>query len=220
MMEFFLSIRFNNNQAFFEENRARYQSVVQQPLRELAQALGPAMLKIDPQLDVRPARVVSRIRRDTRFSRNKDPYRDHMWLAWRHTGEATADALSYYWEVSPEAMHWGFGYYAESRAAMDVVRRGMLAKPRELLDLYAHCGVPDQFALLGNEYKRLAVPEELPQALRPMYIKKGFYFQNVGGAQDFDLLHSGQIERRLGEDFEKLAPLYNWLRGRRQDEPV
>ena len=218
MMEFFLSLRFNNNQAFFEENRARYQRLVQQPMRALAQELEPVLLEIDPQVDARLARVVSRIRRDTRFSRNKDPYRDHMWMAWRHAGEATADAVCFYWEVSPEAMHWGFGYYAENKATMDRVRRAILAKPRELLALCAQCGVPERFSLQGSAYKRMTVPEEVPEALRPMYIKKGFYFENVEGAQDFGLLYSGNIAHRLREDYRSLAPLYRWMRGRQLDE--
>ncbi len=218
MMEFFLSIRFNNNQAFFEENRERYQRVVQQPLKELAEALGPTLLEIDPQFDVRSPRVVSRIRRDTRFSKNKDPYRDLMWLAWRYTGEPTIDAMCFYMEVSLDAVRWGFGYYAEHKATMDRVRRALLAKPQEALSVMARCGVPEQFALYGNAYKRLAVPEGLPEALHPFYIKKGFYFENTQGLQDFDALYSTRIEQRLREDFLKLAPLYHWIRGRQLDE--
>lgn len=218
MIDFFLALRFNNNQTFFEQNRPQYERFVQKPLRALAEAMGPTMTEIDPQFDVRPARVVSRIRRDTRFSHNKDPYRDHMWLSWRYTGEATADAMGFYWEVTPESMHWGFGYYAENKQTMDRVRRRILAKPEEITGLFAQCGVPDRFLLQGGAYKRLAVPEEVPEALRPLYIKKGFYFQNSDGAEDFEALFSGRIAERLREDFLRVAPLYDWMRGRQMDE--
>ncbi|MCL2811811.1 MAG: DUF2461 domain-containing protein [Clostridia bacterium] len=218
MIDFFLALRFNNNRDFFEQNRERYERFVKEPLQALAQAMGPTLAGIDPQFDVRPARVVSRIRRDTRFSHNKDPYRDHMWLSWRYAGQATADAMGFYWDVSPEATHWGFGYYAENKQTMDRVRRRIIAKPQEILDLLAHCGIPERFALQGDAYKRLAVPPEVPEALRDLYVKKGFYFQNTTGAQDFDALFSGAIVQNLQKDFERVAPLYDWMRGRQLDE--
>jgi uncharacterized protein (TIGR02453 family) len=212
MIDFFLTLRFHNSPAFFEENRGLYQRVVQQPLRELAEALAPTMGEIDARLDTRPARVVSRIRRDTRFSHNKDPYRDHMWLAWRYAGEMASDAMGFYWEVSPDSSHWGFGYYGEYRPAMDRIRRRLLAKPGELLDLYGRCGVPEQFELQGNAYKRMSVPTEVPEALHPLYIKKGFYLENTTDAGNFDLLRSEALASRLREDFLRLAPLYRWMR--------
>jgi len=218
MIDFFLSLRFNNNRDFFERNRGQYERFVKEPLIAIAEALGPTMTEIDPQFDARPARVVSRIRRDTRFSHNKDPYRDRMWLSWRFTGEATVDAMGFYWEVSPEAMHWGFGYYAQNKQTTDRVRRRIIAKPREIIDLFANCGVPERFLLQGDAYRRLAVPPEVPEELRELYVKKGFYFQNAVGAQDFDALFSGAIVERLREDFLSVAPLYDWMRGRQMDE--
>jgi uncharacterized protein (TIGR02453 family) len=217
MIDFFLALRFNNNRDFFEQNRVQYERFVKEPLRELAEALGPTLAEIDSQFDVRPARVVSRIRRDTRFSHNKDPYRDHMWLSWRYAGEATADAMGFYWSVSPESMQWGFGYYAENKQTMDRVRRLIVAKPQEILGLFARCGVPERFTLQGEAYKRLAVPAQAPEALHALYVKKGFYFENATGSEDFDALFSGAIVQRLREEYLLVAPLYDWMRGRQAD---
>jgi len=219
MIDFFLSLRFNNNRDFFERNREQYERFVKEPLRALAEAMGPTLTEIDPQFDVRPARVVSRIRRDTRFSHNKDPYRDHMWLSWRYTGEATVDAMGFYWSVSPDSMDWGFGYYGANKQTMDRVRRRIVAKPQEIMALFERCGVPERFALQGDAYKRLAVPAEVPESLRGLYVKKGFYFENATGAQDFDMLFSESLVPRLREEYLRVAPLYDWMRGRLMDEP-
>ncbi len=219
MIDFFLALRFNNNQAFFDENRKLYENVVQKPLRTIAEELGPTLNRIDPQLDVRPQRVVSRIRRDTRFSHNKDPFRDHMWLSWRYPGEMTGDAMGFYWEIGPEVMHWGFGYYGEHKPTMDRVRRRILSQPRELIGLLAQCGVPERFQIQGEAYKRLAVPPEVPEELQALYIKKGFYFMNSAGEHDFDALFSGELVERVSQDYLSVAPLYDWMRGRQMDEP-
>ncbi len=217
MLEFFLALRFNNNNEYFQENRARYEQAVQQPLRAFAEALAPTLSAIDGQFDVRPIRVVSRIRRDTRFSHNKDPFRDHMWLSWRYAGETIEQAMSFYWEITPETVRWGLGMYGEDKRMMDMVRRRIVAKPKELLAIRKDAALGQRFALCGNDYKRIEVPGEVPDDLRPLYIKKGFYLQSVSQADDFPALYSGEILSRVQADFQRLVPLYNWLRGRRQE---
>ena len=53
-VQFFLDIRFHNNIAYFEENRARYERDVKAPFEAFIQELAPAMLSIDPQMELRP----------------------------------------------------------------------------------------------------------------------------------------------------------------------
>jgi uncharacterized protein (DUF2461 family) len=52
-------------------------------MKELALLLTPAALEIDPDFNTRATSVVSRIRRDTRYSHDKTMYRDHVWLGYR-----------------------------------------------------------------------------------------------------------------------------------------
>ena len=72
-IEFFLAIRFNNNRPFFLENRDWYLRAVREPSIALAEELAPVAEDIDPDLERRPHRVVSRINRDIRFARDKSP---------------------------------------------------------------------------------------------------------------------------------------------------
>ena len=62
-LDFLNDIRFNNNQTFYEANKARYERYVKQPMRELSDELAPVVQLIDPKLDTRPGRTMSRIRR-------------------------------------------------------------------------------------------------------------------------------------------------------------
>ena len=69
-LEFFMAIRFNNNREFFLENHGWYEDSVRTPARALASALGDAVREIDPALETRPEKAVSRINRDVRFSKD------------------------------------------------------------------------------------------------------------------------------------------------------
>lgn len=70
-IQFFLDIRFHNSIDYFEENRARYERDVKAPFEAFIQELAPAMLSIDPQMELRPYRCMARLRRDVRFTKDK-----------------------------------------------------------------------------------------------------------------------------------------------------
>ena len=86
--EFFMAIAFNNNVDFLHANHDWYLRGVREPSLRLAEELSPVIEEIDDTLDRRPNRVVSRINRDIRFSKDKSPYRDYLWLSFhRPRGE-------------------------------------------------------------------------------------------------------------------------------------
>ena len=72
-IRFFLDIRFHNNSTYFNENRERYRQEVAAPFSAFIEALTPAMLAIDPQMEVRPYKCMARIRRDTRALPESSP---------------------------------------------------------------------------------------------------------------------------------------------------
>src|SRR4030043_86595 len=75
----------HNDKAWFEAHRAVYEEYVLQPLRDLVSDLADFMLGIDLSFEVEPVvgKTISRIYRDTRFSKDKSPFRDHMWIAFK-----------------------------------------------------------------------------------------------------------------------------------------
>ena len=59
-VDFLTDIRFNNNQTFYEANKERYEKHVKAPLRALSEEMAPVVQLIDPRLDTRPGRTMSR----------------------------------------------------------------------------------------------------------------------------------------------------------------
>lgn len=212
MIDFLLEIRFHNNIAYFNENRKRYEQYVKEPLQALATALAPAVLSVDPSLDTRPVKSVSRIRRDTRFTKDKSPYRDHMWIGWRRMGEERMAGVGLYWEISPEEVHWGCGVYSDRRELMEQMRADMVEKPQKFRKVLKGLHLGEDFSLNGNEYQRLAIPETLHPDLLILYRRKGFWVNNISKPGDFDLCFTPQIVDRLAEDFRRLTPLYQLMR--------
>ena len=205
--EFFMAIRFNNNRAFFLENRDWYLRAVREPSLALAQELAPAVEKLDADLERRPHRVVSRINRDVRFSRDKSPYRDYIWLAFRRPGEARDTTLGVYFDLSDTGASYGMGFYRENRGVMDALRERMRAVPEELLSLYRPLRV--EFALHTNAAKRIKLPENLSPELTDWYAAKGFYLERE--ITDFDLIRSPALAEEIRGGYARLAPLYRYI---------
>ena len=82
-IRFFLDLKFHNSTEYFHQEHERYLKDVQKPFYDFIEDLGSQMKDIDPLMEIRPYKCLSHIHRDTRFSRDKSPYRDHLWLLFR-----------------------------------------------------------------------------------------------------------------------------------------
>lgn len=76
-LRFLLENRINNSKEWFEEHRNEYRKYVYEPFAELVKELAPAMKEIDDGIITIPSKIISRVRRDTRFTKDKSLYRDN-----------------------------------------------------------------------------------------------------------------------------------------------
>jgi uncharacterized protein (TIGR02453 family) len=110
---FFRDLHRNNHKEWMDENRERYHSAVVQPLRALLDELAPAVLKLNPALDVsgRSGANFSRINRDIRFAKDKTPYRPQMYLKVPLQGRKNGKPGELYLGFSRDQVTAGFRVY-------------------------------------------------------------------------------------------------------------
>lgn len=205
--EFFMAICFNNNTDFFHSNHDWYLRGVREPSLALAEALAPTVEAIDDLLERRPNRVVSRINRDIRFSNDKSPYRDYIWLSFHRPKEDRSTSAGLYFDLSDSGGSCGMGYYRAAKPLMNALRRRMVTEPERLISLLEP--LESEFTLFSENYRRMAIPEELPEILRRLYPTKGFYFEKP--LNDFNLLKSPALAEEIARSFRLLAPMYHYL---------
>ncbi len=211
-IQFFLSLRFNNHVTFYEEHKEDYLANVQAPFYAFIEEMAPHMREIDSGMEVRPAKCLARIRRDVRFTRDKSPFRDHLWLLFRKAAEPREGSLMYWFEVSPESTGWGMGLWGENRPVFDLMRRRMAANPKAFADMLESCRLTERKLQMGGEsFKRMAIPEQIPPELHPWYTSKELYIHQ--SATQLNWIYSPDIVNRVARDFKALAPMYKALRG-------
>ena len=209
--EFFLGIKLNNNREWFEAHRGDYERFVRGPMLALIESVNPVLREMDPELDTRPNRVLSRIRRDTRFSKDKSPYRDHLWLLFRRGGEVRETSAMYWFELAPDRVEWGLGFWDNNRPAMDALRKRIREKPDEVSGAFAKARVPEPgLDLYGDRYQRMAIPPGLPQILQEVYPLKELYIKRTG--VPLKAAYSSEVVERCSEDLLRLKPLYALFR--------
>ncbi len=211
-LQFFLDIRFHNDKTYFAENRQRYEQEVKAVFHAFIEDLAPDMQQIDPLMEVRPYKCLARIHRDTRFSKDKSPFRDHLWLCFRRAAEPREGSVNFFFELGPTTLGWGMGTWGENRPMMDALRRRMAAEPAKISKIVESCHLAENdFGVYNQTWKRMEVPPGIPLGLKGWYCSREVY---VGRAHpDMNRIGTREILDIVRDDFKALAPLYHLLRG-------
>ncbi|GHV26344.1 hypothetical protein FACS18948_1800 [Clostridia bacterium] len=209
MPNYFFELSLNNNAEWFNANRDRLNRCAIGPMTELVSYLAPTMLEIDGEIDVRPKKVIARMRRDARHSQGKPPYRDHCLCLFRKFGTQAGEVASYWFVVSAHAAEWGCGFYNLSKPVGDVLRTWCVDKTDMMLDAIGTIGSNEfakRFEFGGESYKRANIPDGLPDVLRPFFEKKNLSIESrdTSLANAFDPAFADT----LAADFRLLAPIY------------
>lgn len=206
---FLMELEFNNEKAFVDANRQRYYDGVRDPMRALTMELSQTALDIDPLFNTNLMGVVSRLNRDTRFSANKLPYRNHAWLCFKHRGESVGECFGLYFEIQPAGYGYGVGIYSPNTELMAAFRARVQAKPTAFLK-YAKAVENAGMHLEGDMFKRDRF-KDADERLKPYLNRKSlgwsFFCPNV----------KRTLEPELKDDliaaFNTIKPLYRLLCG-------
>ena len=208
--EFLFENRVTDSRLWFEEHRGEYEALVLEPLRQLVRDLTPAMLEIDPFFCCEPkiGKCISRIFRDTRYSRDKHIFRDAMWISFARSRIIAGGSPGFFFEVSPRGLMWGCGYYQASPETMDAYRQLVLQGDKRFLAAQRLLKKRPDLCLSDERYKRSKFPDA-PEALRQWLDLKNVCLLASG---DVDaLLPSPELPEVLAADFKAMRPLYELL---------
>jgi uncharacterized protein (TIGR02453 family) len=206
-IRFFLGLRFHNDAAYFNEHRDEYEAYVKEPFFRFIRAMAPALESIADDFELRPGKCLARIRRDTRFTKDKTPYRDHLWLLFKRALETRDESVMYWFELSPDTVNWGLGFWGENRPAMNAFRTMLAEKPSKVLDAFHKAKLPDKaFSIDGEIYRRMKIPPNVPDELKAYYPHKSIYICRQGIS--LSDAYSGRIAELCGQDYLRLKPLY------------
>jgi uncharacterized protein (TIGR02453 family) len=131
---FFTELTENNNRSWFNENRDRYVESVVNPMCEFIVAIAPQLKRISPcfTADPRPhGGSMFRIYRDTRFARDKTPYKTHAACHFRHQAGRDAHAPGFYAHFAVDGLMFGGGIWRPPPGHLATIREYIVDNPAE-----------------------------------------------------------------------------------------
>lgn len=195
-----------DSREWFAAHKSDYKNQVEKPMLELAEALAPVMLRLDPLLRVEPKGLLSRIWRDVRFSKDKSIFKRASWIIFQRSKGMVHPC--FFFEVAPDFHRYGCGYYSAPARVMADLRQMVLANDPGWLAAREALAASPGFVLFGDRYKRPRYPQATAEQRAWLDLKS---IAVIRTSQDTQELFSDQLADRLAASFAKLKPIYDLL---------
>jgi len=209
-LSFLCVLRANNSKEWFDAHRNDYDQFFVDPAKAFVEAMGPRLRKIAPNIAAEP-RIngsIFRINRDTRFSKDKRPYKDHLTLTF-WDGDKKTSSSCFFFRISPDNTFIGCGFHQGSsdqlkafRAAVgDEIAGKSLARLAKKLR-------GQGYELAGQHYKRFpkGFSEDGPAA--EFLLHNSLYIVHEDSPT---IACSKAILETCLKHWKAISPLHKWL---------
>ena len=198
--------RFRNSKEFYDEHKEELKLGITVPMRQIAGIISSEFASLDPLMVTNPVKMVSRIRRDTRYTKDQSLYRENMWIMFMRDKHAWHGYPAFWFEVSPSWYSMGVGIYATESGQMQLFRLYLRERPSEFLKCAKSCEKTGAY-IYGREYKRM--PEGCPDGLENYYAHKEFGYIKESG--NIDNLSTPLILDEIRKTYKAYSPMFKFL---------
>lgn len=176
-LDFLAELDLNNDRDWFHANKKRYENSLKKPMQAFAADLIERMKELDPEIDMTPSQAVFRIHRDTRFSKNKAPYKTNAGLVIAGGGKHSPGRSGVYFHVEPKRMAVASGHYFLEPDQIAAVRRHIMQNNEEFERLRMEKAFVETFGEIQGEVNKI-LPTEFKEAAvkQPFLFNKQFFF--------------------------------------------
>jgi uncharacterized protein (TIGR02453 family) len=129
LFAFLAELAENNDRDWFAANKDRYEAHVLEPALAFVEDFGYRLQSISSHFRAEPRRVggsLFRIYRDTRFSKDKSPYKTNTGVHFRHERAKDAHAPGYYLHLAPGEVFAGGGIWHPGGPTLTAIRQAIV----------------------------------------------------------------------------------------------
>jgi uncharacterized protein (TIGR02453 family) len=208
-LTFLRALKKHNEREWFQPRKEVYEEKVKAPMLELVAALMQRLADFAPDYVADPNKAIYRIYRDTRFSKDKRPYKTHIAAVFtpRHLGKS--GGAGFYFSVSPEEIEVGGGVYMPSPEHLRAIRGYMAERHAEFRGIVAARSVKRLLGEMTGE-SLTRVPKGFPgnhPAEDLLRRKQYLLFASL----DTSLATTPKLYREILSRFEAMTPFLAFL---------
>ncbi len=149
---FLRNLKRHNDREWFTPRKAVFEETVKKPMIDLVGAIHREMLRFAPDYVGEPAKCVYRIYRDTRFSKDKTPYKTYASALFLRNGfDKYSGCAGYYFAISPDNIEVAGGIYTPDRDVLQAVRQHIMENHKDFCKTFETAKVRKLFGELSGE---------------------------------------------------------------------
>ncbi len=212
--QYLMDLRDNNDRDWYQANKKTYEDTVKSPSITWVEVMGNRLKDLDEQLRVdtrtNGSGSLMRMSRDTRFSKDKSPYKTNIAMMWWHGAGKKTEHSAFGMQITPDDAGLMVGMFGFSKSMLSAYREAVIDDKlgEELIDLTTTLEA-DGYEILGKHYKTTprGFDKEHPRAEWLKY--NGLYTHATD--LSWDILLSDDLVDVCYTHFEKMAPIHHWL---------
>jgi uncharacterized protein (TIGR02453 family) len=157
LYDFLVELKENNNRAWFQSNKARYEHFYKEPLLNFIAAFAERLPQISPYYTAIPrinGGSLFRIYRDIRFSRDKRPYKTWVGMHFRHERARDVHSPGFYLHLEPGNNFISCGIWKPETSTQYRIRQVIDEHPKRWLEAIGDPEFREDYQLVGDSLMR------------------------------------------------------------------
>jgi uncharacterized protein (TIGR02453 family) len=157
LFTFLKDLKRNNDRDWFKANKDRFERELRQPCLQFIGDFAVPLGRVTKHIVADPKPVggsLFRIHRDTRFAKDKSPYKTHAGIHFRHAVGRDVHGPGYYLHLEPGSVFLGAGIWHPESATLGKIRDAIVAKPSAWKTAIGGAAFKRSCSLEGDSLKR------------------------------------------------------------------
>jgi uncharacterized protein (TIGR02453 family) len=216
-IDFLVELAQNNDRAWFQPHKSEFEALLKDPMEAMVAALAEAFDARGLPLQADPKRSIFRIYRDTRFAKDKSPYKTHMgasfpWVAGGSAAEMshTEHANGAYFHLQPGENFAGGGMWHASKPVLDAFRQRILDDEPGVRRALEDRAFVAEFGPVDSHESLKRVPPGYPadHPMADLFRYKDLVF---GRRLSDEEVYSPDLPAILADAYMKATPVFTFL---------
>ncbi len=212
LFKFLDQLAANNNREWFNDNKQRYRDDVVEPVCNFIEVMEPRLHAVSEHFIADPRAhggSMFRIYRDTRFSKDKRPYKENVGCQFRHEAGKDAHAPGFYVHLGRDEIFFGGGVWLPPNPVLTQIRDAIIEQPERWYAASTDKAIVRRFGgINGDSLKRPPRGYDADHPCIGDLKRKSFYaMQSATKKQAM----SPRFIDEVADAFNTLAPLMAFL---------
>ncbi|HZD96369.1 MAG TPA: DUF2461 domain-containing protein, partial [Candidatus Sulfotelmatobacter sp.] len=208
-LSFLRALKRNNRREWFQPRKEKYESLIKAPMCELVECLNHEFARFAPQYITAPQKAVYRIYRDTRFSKDKTPYKTHISAIFPRSNAVKREGAVFYFHFTEKELLVFGGVWGPDRDELLAYRNLIQESHEELAEILREPKLRRTFgALQGEQLSRMPKGFPVDHPAEGLLRQRQWYLEHT---MDVKVVSSSKLPQELARRFELMTPFLEFM---------